>query len=324
MNTIKIGIVGYGNLGKGVEVGLENHPDMELVGIFSRRNPKSLQTNAPAFLLDDIMNFKDKIDVLILCGGSKTDIPQQGPELAEHFNTIDAYDNHALIADYYDEMNEIAIKNEHVSIIATGWDPGLFSMNRLMQEAILPNGETYTFWGRGLSQGHSDAVRGVPGVKKGVQYTVPDEQMIKKILSGQKVEYQQKQAHSREVYLVLENNANPDLVETTIREIPDYFEGYETNVSIISEEEFDSNHQGMGHGGRVIRQGDTSEEHLSVIDYSLTLESNPEFTAAVSIVYARAAYKLAQEKNYGAKTIFDIPPIYLARESREEIIRKLL
>lgn len=324
MNNIKIGIVGYGNLGKGVEIGLKNHPDMELVGIFSRRNPETLDTKSPAYILDDILDFKGKIDVLILCGGSKTDIPQQGPELAEHFNTVDAYDNHELMSDYHNEMDEIAKVNQTVSIIATGWDPGLFSLNRLMQEAILPKGETYTFWGRGLSQGHSDAVRGVPGVKKGVQYTIPDELMIKQILNGKKVDYQQKEAHSREVYVVLDENADLDLVETTIKEMPDYFNGYPTSVNFISEEEFNREHQGMEHGGRVIRQGDTSDEHLSVIDYSLKLESNPEFTAAVNIVYARAAYRLAKEKQYGAKTIFDVPPIYLSEKSREDIIRELL
>ncbi len=324
MRKIKIGIIGYGNLGKGVEIGLNNHPDMELVGIFSRRNPEDLPTTSPAYQIDDILNFKDKIDVLILCGGSKTDIPKQGPELAAHFNTVDAYDTHALIPEYYRKMDGIAKENQNVSVIATGWDPGLFSLNRLMQEAILPEGNTYTFWGRGLSQGHSDAVRGVPGVKKAAQYTVPDQLMIDAILDGEEVVYDQKKAHVREVYVVLEEDAQPSEVETQIKEMPDYFADYRTSVSFISDEEFDAEHQGMAHGGRVIRQGNTSAEHQSVIDYALKLESNPEFTAAVNIVYARAAYKLAQEKQYGAKTVLDIPPVYLSPKSRENLIRDLL
>lgn len=324
MRKIKIGIIGYGNLGKGVEIGLNNHPDMELVGIFSRRNPEDLPTTSPAYQIDDILNFKDKIDVLILCGGSKTDIPKQGPELAAHFNTVDAYDTHALIPEYYRKMDGIAKENQNVSVIATGWDPGLFSLNRLMQEAILPEGNTYTFWGRGLSQGHSDAVRGVPGVKKAAQYTVPDQLMIDAILDGEEVVYDQKKAHVREVYVVLEEDVQPSEVETQIKEMPDYFADYRTSVSFISDEEFDAEHQGMAHGGRVIRQGNTSAEHQSVIDYALKLESNPEFTAAVNIVYARAAYKLAQEKQYGAKTVLDIPPVYLSPKSRENLIRDLL
>lgn len=324
MTQIKIGIVGYGNLGRGVEVGLKNHSDMELVGIFSRRDPKDLDTSAPAYLLDNILTFKDKIDVLILCGGSKSDIPEQGPALAEHFNTVDAYDTHALMPKYFGEMDQVATANNRVSVIATGWDPGLFSLNRLMQEAILPTGETYTFWGRGLSQGHSDAVRRVEGIKKAVQYTVPDEQLIQAIQAGEKVEYNQKDAHAREVYAVLEEDADPELVETTILEMPDYFKGYQTSVHFISDAEFDEKHQGMGHGGRVIRQGLTSDENISTIEFALNLDSNPEFTAAVNIVYARAAYKLAEAKQYGAKTVFDIPPIYLSTKSRDEVIKNLL
>ncbi len=324
MTQIKIGIVGYGNLGRGVEVGLKNHPDMELVGIFSRRDPKDLDTTAPAYLIDDILDFKDKIDVLVLCGGSKTDIPEQGPALAKHFNTVDAYDTHALMPKHFAVMDEAAKANKHVSVIATGWDPGLFSLNRLMQEAILPVGETYTFWGRGLSQGHSDAVRRVPGVKKAAQYTVPDALMIEDIQAGEKVEYDQKNAHVREVYAVLEADADPLVVEKTIVEMPDYFKGYRTSVSFISEEEFEADHQGMGHGGHVIRQGETSDDMISTIEFGLNLESNPEFTAAVNIVYARAAYKLAEAEQYGAKTVFDIPPIYLSPKSRDEIIKNLL
>ena len=324
MDKIKIGIVGYGNLGQGVEIGLKNHPDMELVGIFSRRDPKTLNTQSPTYLLQDILSFKDKIDVLILCGGSKTDIPVQGPNLIEHFNTVDAYDTHAKIPEYFSKMNPIAEENKKVAVIATGWDPGLFSMNRLMQEAILPEGQSYTFWGRGVSQGHSDAVRRVKGVKEAAQYTVPDEMMIKKILAGETVDYNSIDAHTREVYVVLEEDANPTEVEKEIKEMPNYFAGYQTGVSFISEEEFKAEHQSMPHGGRVIRQGKTSEDALSIIDFSLSLESNPEFTAAVNIAYARAAYKLSKAKEYGARTVLDIPPYYLSSKSREELMRDLL
>lgn len=321
---IKIGIVGYGNLGRGVEVGLKNHTDMELVGIFSRRDPKTLPTTAPAYLLDDILEFKEKIDVLILCGGSKSDIPTQGPALAEHFNTVDAYDTHALIPEYFEKMDEITKDNENVSVISTGWDPGLFSMNRLIQEAILPKGDTYTFWGRGVSQGHSDAVRGVKGVDKAVQYTVPKQLKIDQIQDGEKIDYDSKTAHVREVYVVLKEDANPLAVEKEIKEMPDYFEGYHTSVSFISAKEYEAEHTTMPHGGRVMRQGQTSDEHQSLIEFSLDLESNPEFTAAVNIAYARAAYKLAQEKQYGARTVLDIAPHYLSQKSRAELIKELL
>lgn len=321
---IKVGIVGYGNLGRGVEMGLENHPDMELVGIFSRRNPADLATASPSYLYKDMFNFKDKIDVLILCGGSKSDIPVQGPELAEHFNTVDAYDTHALIPEYFEKINGVAKESEHASVIATGWDPGLFSLNRLLQEEILPVGDTYTFWGRGVSQGHSDAVRRVKGVKKAVQYTVPTEWMIKDIQKGQKVDYSPLKAHRRDVFVVLEKDADPLEVEEAIKTMPDYFEGYKTVVGFISEEEFEAEHRQMSHGGRVMRRGDTSKAHTSVIDFSLHLESNPEFTAAVMIVYARVAVRLAQNKQFGAHTVLDVPPHYLSIRSREELIRDLL
>lgn len=324
MNKIRIGIIGYGNLGRGVEVGLANHPDMELVGIFSRRDPKQLEIESPAYLLDDILDFKNKIDVVILCGGSKTDIPEQGPDLIEHFNTVDAYDTHNLIPEYFEKMNNIAKKHETVSVISTGWDPGLFSLNRLIQEAILPKGETYTFWGRGVSQGHSDAVRRVEGVKAAAQYTIPNEELVNEILNGEEVEYNQKNAHVRDVFVVLEDSADQKEVENTIKEMPDYFEGYRTNVTFISMEEYNAKHTDMPHGGRVIRQGQTSNKAVSVIDFSLALESNPEFTAAVNIAYARAAYKLAQNKEYGARTVLDIPPHYLSSKTREELIRDLL
>lgn len=324
MSKIKIGIVGYGNLGRGVEVGLKNHSDMELVGIFTRRDPSSLETESPAYLVDNILDFEDKIDVLILCGGSKKDIPVQAPKLIEKFNTVDSYDTHELIPDYYKKMNRIAKDNNNVAVISTGWDPGLFSMNRLMQEAILPEGNSYTFWGRGVSQGHSDAVRGIEGVVHAAQYTVPDEYMIKEIQKGKAVDYSAKKAHKRDVYAVLSESADPVQVEKNIKEMPDYFEGYITNVSFISKEEYDRDHRSMPHGGRVIRRGKTSKDEISVMDFSLNLESNPEFTAAVDIAYARAAYKLAKEEDYGARTVLDIAPSYLSAKSHEELIKELL
>ena len=324
MSKIQIGIVGYGNLGRGVEVGLNKHSDMELVGIFSRRDPKILDTNSPAYSIDDILEFKEKINVLVLCGGSKSDIPKQGPELIEHFNTVDAYDTHAQIPEYFEKMNGIAKDNKNVSVISTGWDPGLFSMNRLIQEAILPAGDTYTFWGSGVSQGHSDAVRGVDGVKKGVQYTVPDELMIERIQEGEEVDYTAKDAHARAVYVVLEEDADPATVEKEITEMPDYFADYNTSVSFISDEEYAEEHEDMPHGGRVMRRGHTSDDHHSVMEFSLNLGSNPEFTAAVNIAYARAAYKLSENEEFGARTVLDIPPHYLSSKSREELIKELL
>ncbi len=321
---IRIGIVGYGNLGRGVEVGIKNHPDMELVGIFSRRDPKQLKTNSPAYLYENIGDFKEKIDVFILCGGSKSDIPVQGPEVAEYFNTVDAFDTHAQIPKYFEQMNEINEKHETVSVLATGWDPGLFSLSRLLQEEILPAGDTYTFWGRGVSQGHSDAVRRVEGVRKAAQYTVPAEWMIDQIQKGKKVDYSAEKAHIRDVYVVLEDNADPLQVEEAIKTMPDYFEDYKTTVNYISEEEYEREHNNMAHGGRVMRHGNTSGENTSVIDFSLNLQSNPEFTAAVMLVYARAAYKLAKAREFGARTVLDIPPHYLSARSREDLIGDLL
>ncbi|MDN6196070.1 MAG: diaminopimelate dehydrogenase [Atopostipes suicloacalis] len=324
MNKIKIGIVGYGNLGRGVEAGLKNHSDMELTGIFTRRDPALLKTDSPAYSFDNILDFQEKIDVLILCGGSKKDIPAQAPKLLEKFNTVDSYDIHESIPNYYKKMNEIAKDNKTVAVISTGWDPGLFSVNRLFQEAILPKGNTYTFWGRGVSQGHSDAVRGIEGVVEAAQYTVPDQLMINDIQKGKDVDYTAKKAHKRDVYVVLKEDASPNAVEKQIKEMPDYFEGYETNVNFISQKEFNEKHQSMPHGGRVIRQGQTSERESSVIDFSLHLESNPEFTAAVDIAYARAAYQISKEKEFGARTVLDIAPSYLSSKTNEELIKELL
>ena len=321
---INIGIVGYGNLGRGVEANLKNAPDMNLVGIFSRRNPDTLDTEAKAYHMDDILNFKDKIDVLILCGGSRSDIPEQGPALAEHFNTVDSYDNHSQIPNHFESIDTVAKAHKYVSIIATGWDPGLFSLNRLIGEAILPKGDTYTFWGEGLSQGHGDAVRRVEGVKDGVQYTIPNTELIDQIHAGETVEYTSKSAHNRDVYVVLEEGADAEKVKNDIVTMPDYFEGYQTEVTFITEEELHANHAGLPHGGRVIRSGETSPDMQQVYEFGLDLGSNPEFTAAVNVAYARAAYKLHQEGHSGAQTVFDIAPKYLSPKSDADLRKELL
>lgn len=321
---INIGIVGYGNLGRGVEANLKNAPDMNLVGIFSRRNPDTLDTETKAYHMDDILNFKDKIDVLILCGGSRSDIPEQGPALAEHFNTVDSYDNHSQIPNYFESIDTVAKAHKYVSIIATGWDPGLFSLNRLIGEAILPKGDTYTFWGEGLSQGHGDAVRRVEGVKDGVQYTIPNTELIDQIHAGETVEYTSKSAHNRDVYVVLEEGADAEKVKNDIVTMPDYFEGYQTEVTFITEEELHANHAGLPHGGRVIRSGETSPDMQQVYEFGLNLGSNPEFTAAVNVAYARAAYKLHQEGLSGAQTVFDIAPKYLSPKSAADLRKELL
>lgn len=321
---INIGIVGYGNLGRGVEANLKNAPDMNLVGIFSRRNSDTLDTEATAYHIDDILNFKDEIDVLILCGGSRSDIPEQGPALAEHFNTVDSYDNHSQIPNYFESMDSVAKAHKYVSIIATGWDPGLFSLNRLIGEAILPKGDTYTFWGEGLSQGHGDAVRRVEGVKDGVQYTIPNTELIDQIHAGETVEYTSKSAHNRDVYVVLEEGADAEKVKNDIVTMPDYFEGYQTEVTFITEEELHANHAGLPHGGRVIRSGETSPDMQQVYEFGLNLGSNPEFTAAVNVAYARAAYKLHQEGLSGAQTVFDIAPKYLSPKSATDLRKELL
>lgn len=324
MSKIKVGIVGYGNLGKGVETGIKQSEDLELVGIFSRRNPKDLDTDSPAYTMDELESFKGKVDVLVLCGGSQKDIPVQAPELAQRFNTVDTYDNHNDIPNHYDKLNAVAKENNTVAVLSTGWDPGLFSLNRLFAEAILPKGKTYTFWGPGLSQGHSDAVRRVEGVKYAVQYTVPKEDMVEAVKAKQTVDYNKLSAHKRVVYVVLEDGANEESVKETIVTMPDYFEGYETEVNVIDEETFTKDHTGMPHGGTVLRQGQTSEGTTSVYQFGLDLESNPEFTAAVAIAFARAAAKLAKEKAYGAKTVFDIAPGYLSPKSPEDLRKELL
>lgn len=326
-NKIKVAIVGYGNLGRGVEISLSKNHDMELFGVFTRREPNSVKTvfeTTKAYKIDDILNYKNDIDVLILCGGSKDDLPVQTPEFAQYFNTVDSYDNHNLIPQYYANVDSVAKNSKTVAMISIGWDPGMFSLNRLFGEALLPDGDTYTFWGKGLSQGHSDAVRRVEGVKKGVQYTIPSQKAIDLVRSGARPELGTKDKHIRECFVVLEDGFDAEKIENDIKTMPNYFEPYETIVNFISEEEFDKNHQAMPHGGFVIRSGTSSSNINQVVEYSLKLESNPEFTASVLVAYTRATYRLAQKEDFGAKTCLDVAPALLSIKSNEELRKELL
>lgn len=324
-NQIKVAIVGYGNLGRGVELSIAKNPDMSLVAVFSRRDPKSVTTiNTPVYSLDNILDFKDKVDVLILCGGSKDDLPIQGPKYVEHFNIIDSYDNHGEIPSYFVNVNTVALKNNKVGMISVGWDPGMFSINRIFGETLLPDGDTYTFWGKGLSQGHSDAIRRVDGVKNGVQYTIPSTTAIEQVRSGSRPSLTTKQKHTRECFVVLKDGADAKKVEQEIKTMPNYFEPYDTTVNFISQEEFDKNHNTMPHGGFVIRSGKSSAGVNQVIEYSLKLDSNPEFTASVLVAYARATYKLAKKGEFGAKTVFDVAPVLLSPKDNQELIKELL
>jgi len=326
-NKIRIGITGYGNLGRGVEASIKQNPDMELVAVFSRRDPASVTVadqNVKVLPISSAEDYKNDIDVMILCGGSATDLPEQGPEFAAHFNTIDSFDTHAKIPEYFDSMDKVAKSSGKVSIISVGWDPGMFSINRLLGEAILPEGETYTFWGKGLSQGHSDAVRRVNGVKAAVQYTIPIEEAVNRVRSGENPVLSTKEKHLRECFVVAEEGADLSEIEKTIKEMPHYFSDYNTIVNFINEEEFRVNHSKMMHGGFVIRSGETGEGNKEIMEFSLKLDSNPEYTASVLTAYARAAYKLSTEGQAGAKTVFDVPPAMLSPKSPEQLRKELL
>lgn len=329
MAKIKIGIVGYGNLGKGVEMAICQNPDMELAGVFTRRDPSSVSLKTPgtkAFHIDDAKNMTDKIDVMVLCGGSATDLPKQGPEFARLFHTIDSFDTHAKIPEYFAQMDQTAKASGKVSIISVGWDPGLFSLNRMYAGAVLPDGSDYTFWGKGVSQGHSDAIRRVEGVKDGIQYTVPVETAIEEVRKGTNPVYTTREKHVRECYVVAEEGADKARIEQEIKNMPNYFADYDTTVTFISEEELKTNHSAMPHGGFVIRSGRTGFDKTTpqIIEYSLNLGSNPEFTSSVLLAYARAAYRLAQEGATGAKTVLDIAPSYLSPKSGEQLRKELL
>ena len=324
---IRIGIFGYGNLGRGVENALTRCPDMRLVGIFSRRNPASLQplgANTAVLPLDDIDQFSDKVDVLILCGGSKDDLPEQGPALAARFNTVDSFDTHAKVPEYFTAVDDAARAAQRTAMISIGWDPGLFSLNRLFGEAILPEGETYTFWGKGLSQGHSDAIRRVAGVRAGVQYTLPSEQAIERVRSGEQPQLSTREKHVRQCFVVLEDDADAKTVKQTIVTMPDYFADYDTEVNFISEAELKLNHNTMPHGGFVIRSGNTGDTTNQVMEFSLKLDSNPEFTASVLVAYARAAYRLNRKGQYGAHTVLDVAPGLLSPKDGAQLRKELV
>lgn len=323
-NKIKIGIVGYGNLGKGVEQAIGQNPDMELVAVFTRRAPEQIGTAAKAVPLAEAEAYRGEIDVMILCGGSASDLPEQGPQLAAMFNTVDSFDTHARIPEYFAEIDAAARTAGHVSVISTGWDPGLFSMNRLLSEAILPKGREYTFWGEGVSQGHSDAIRRVPGVKGGVQYTVPRKEAIERVRNGENPDLSAREKHLRDCYVVAEEGADRERIKREIETMPNYFADYDTRVTFITEEELKRDHSRMPHGGFVFRTGETGGGYKHVIEFAIKLENNPEFTASVLTAYARAAWRLSREGQTGAKTVFDIPLAYLSPYSAEDLRKRLL
>ena len=327
--SIKIGIYGYGNLGRGVECAIRQNPDMELVAVFTRRDPVGVKTafaDVPVMHVEEAKNMTDKIDVMILCGGSATDLPTQTPELASLFHVVDSFDTHARIPAHFDVVDTAAKAAGKVAVISAGWDPGMFSLNRLYAGAILPEGKDYTFWGKGVSQGHSDAIRRVPGVKNGKQYTIPVEAALDAVRSGSNPDLTTREKHTRECFVVAEGGADKAEIERQIKEMPNYFADYDTTVHFITEEELARDHSGIPHGGFVIRAGKTgvSGEHTHIIEYSLKLDSNPEFTGSVLTACARAAYRLAGKGESGCKTVFDIPPAYLSPLSEEELRRSLL
>ncbi|UHA75042.1 diaminopimelate dehydrogenase [Paenibacillus sp. 481] len=321
---IRIGIVGYGNLGKGVEQSIQQNEDMELVAVFTRRDPSSVQAGVPVVSIDEAEAYKEKVDVMILCGGSATDLPEQGPYFARMFNAVDSFDTHARIPEYFETVNEAAQANNRVAVISTGWDPGVFSLNRLLFEAVLPEGNEYTFWGKGVSQGHSDAIRRIAGVKNGVQYTIPTDEAIAKVRGGENPTLSTREKHLRECYVVAEEGADQASIEQEIKSMPNYFADYDTIVHFISEAELKANHSAMPHGGLVFRSGTTGAGTSQIMEFGLNLGSNPEFTASVLVAYARAAYKLAQRGESGARTVFDIPFGLLSPKSPEQLRKELL
>ena len=328
MGKIRIGIVGYGNIGRGVEQSIKCNDDMELKAVFTRRDPASvkIQTEgAEVKHFDDMEAMKDDIDVMILCGGSATDLPVIGPKVAASFNTIDSFDTHAKIPEYFANVDKAAKEGKNVSIISVGWDPGMFSLNRLYAESILVQGSTYTFWGKGVSQGHSDAIRRIEGVKNGIQYTVPIEAAVDQVRSGSEPELTTRQKHLRECYVVAEEGADKAAIEEAIKTMPNYFDEYDTTVTFITEEELKENHSKMPHGGFVIRTGETGcEGNKHVIEYSLKLDSNPEFTGSVLVAYARAAHRLSKKGESGARSVFDIAPAMLSQMTPEELRAHML
>jgi len=328
MSKIRIGIVGYGNIGRGVEQAIKRNEDMELAAVFTRRDPASVKVateGAKVVHMDDMLSMKGDVDVMVLCGGSATDLPVMGPEIAANFNTIDSFDTHAKIPEYFANVDKAAKEGNNISIISVGWDPGMFSLNRLYAESILVQGSTYTFWGKGVSQGHSDAIRRIPGVKNAIQYTVPVDEAVDQVRSGSEPKLTTRDKHTRECYVVAQEGANKAEIENAIKTMPNYFDEYNTTVHFISEEELKRDHSKMPHGGFVIRTGETGEEgNKHVIEYSLKLDSNPEFTASVLIAYARAAYRLNQKDENGARSVFDIAPALLSMKTPEQLRKEIL
>jgi len=324
---IKIGICGYGNLGRGVETEIIKHPDMELAAVFTRRKPAAslqIKANVPVVHTDNVAEWKGKIDVMVLCGGSAHDLPEQGPLFARTFNTVDSYDTHARIPDYFKAVDSSAKSGNNISIISIGWDPGLFSLMRLYMGSIIQDGKTYTFWGKGVSQGHSDAIRQIKGVADAIQYTIPVESAIEKIRKGEKPNLTTREKHTRLCYVVVAEGADRDRIEREIKGMPDYFSDYDTTVNFISQNELKANHGTLPHGGNVIHMGTTGSGNNHIMEFSLKLDTNPEFTASVLLAYARAAYKLSVKGERGARTIFDIPPVLLSRVDADEVIKNLL
>ena len=326
---IRIGILGYGNLGRGVECAIKHNPDTELVAVFTRRDPetvKILTETAKVYSVKDAEKLKDEIDVLIICGGSATDLPVQTPEYVKYFNVVDSFDTHKKIPEHFANVDKAAAESGHVGIISVGWDPGMFSLNRMYANAILTNGNDYTFWGKGVSQGHSDAVRRIKGVKDAKQYTIPVEAALEAVRNGENPELTTRQKHTRECFVVAEEGADLARIEEEIKTMPNYFDEYDTTVHFISQEELDRDHSGIPHGGFVIRSGKTgwNNENSHVIEYSLKLDSNPEFTSSVIVAYARAAYRMNQEGQKGCKTVFDVAPAYLSALDGAELRKKFL
>lgn len=322
----KIAIVGYGNLGKGVERAVKLTNDMTLVGVFTRRAPETVATEGtPVYSMDDLVNMKDEIDVCILCGGSATDLPKQTPELAKLFNTVDSFDTHAKIPEHFANVDQVAKEHQTTSIISVGWDPGLFSLNRLMADSILTKGDTVTFWGKGVSQGHSDAIRRIEGVVDAVQYTIPNDEVIGRLKDGEKIELTTRDKHVRECFVVTSEGVDQDVVKEKIVTMPNYFDEYDTTVHFISQDELEKEHkQGMPHGGKVLRIGETSDQTKQVYEFSLDLDSNPEFTASVLVAYARACARLSAEGVFGAQTVFDIAPKYISPLTNETLRKDYL
>ena len=325
---MKIGIYGYGNLGRGVEAALRQNPDMEIVGVFTRRDPATVKTvtGIPVYSASLVQDFTAEIDVMIICGGSASDLPEMTPMLAEHFNVIDSFDTHARIPEHFANVEKAAMTTGHTALISAGWDPGLFSLARLYMNTVLPEGKDYTFWGRGVSQGHSDAIRRIPGVKDARQYTVPVPSALASVRNGENPDLSTRQKHTRECYVVAEEGADKALIEKQIKEMPNYFADYDTTVTFITEEEMKRDHSELPHGGQVIRSGATGEggKHKHVMEFSLKLDSNPEFTASVLVACARAIGRMNTRGIYGCKTLFDIAPADLSPLTPEEMRKKLL